>query len=246
MDDGQEIAVLIDFEQSRNVFAWAPREIYLIEWLAIVANSSRVAPSVRRKYTTLIQEYSKSRGVNFLTLGRSELYDNPDVGWYLPWVTSTASEQEAGNVCLLGKVIWCIFEGVGNINVGLRASKPDNESPEFPAFVRSPPVIQDLVKRCTEGSREWLDGPLGLRRNGSKIYPRGKSGLDGEPRANLDETRAAIQKVWAGELEKGEAIVGARMRHDKGIATADDMEELRYLKRPKLQEVLDELEKISF
>jgi hypothetical protein len=34
------------------------------------------------------------------------------------------------------------------------------------------------------------------------------------------------------------------MRHDKGIATADDMEKFRYLKRPKLQEVLDELENI--
>lgn len=244
--DGQEIAVLIDFEQSRNVFAWAPTEIYLIEWLGIVANSSRVAPSIRQKYTALVQAYSMSRGVNFLTLGRSEKYDNPPTGWYLPWVTSTAAEQEAGNVCLLGKVIWCIFEGVGNINVALRASKPDNENPEFPTFIRSPDVIQDLVRRCTEGSREWTDGPLGLRRNGSKIYPRGRAGLDGEPTANLEETRQAIQKVWAGELVKGEAILEARMRHDQGGATEYDMEKLLYLKRPKLQEVLDELEKFSF
>ena len=34
------------------------------------------------------------------------------------------------------------------------------------------------------------------------------------------------------------------MRHDKGITTADDMTKLLCLKRPKLQEVLDELENI--
>ncbi|KAG4436292.1 hypothetical protein IFR05_008232 [Cadophora sp. M221] len=161
--DGQETAVLIDFEQSRNTFSWVPTEIYLIEWLGIVANASRVPPSVRDKYTKLLQEYCTPRGVDFLTFGKSNFYDNPHTGWYLPWVASTAAEQEAGNVCLLGKVIWCIFEGV-----------------EFPTFIESPSAIQELIKSCTEGSREWSEGLLGLTRNGSKIYPHGKSGQGGQ------------------------------------------------------------------
>ncbi|KAH9204231.1 hypothetical protein DL95DRAFT_497438 [Leptodontidium sp. 2 PMI_412] len=243
--DGQETAVLIDFEQGRNTFSWAPTEIYLIEWLAIVANASRVPPSVRDKYTKLLQEYCASRGVDFLTMGKSNFYDNPPTGWYLPWVASTEAEQEAGNVCLLGKVIWCIFEGVGNINVALRSSKPDNEKPEFPTFIKSPPAIQDLIKSCTEGSREWTKGLLGLTRNGSKIYPHGKSGQDGEETASLDETRVAIQAVWSNEIKKGEAFVEARMRHDKGVATAEDAQKLRYLNRPKLTEVLARLEEIT-
>lgn len=54
IDDGQEIPILIDFEQSRNVFARAAKEIYLVEWLGTVANSSRVTPIVRNKYTSLL------------------------------------------------------------------------------------------------------------------------------------------------------------------------------------------------
>jgi hypothetical protein len=58
-------------------------------------------------------------------------------------------------------------------------------------------------------------------------------------------TKEAIGRVWAGEVEKGEAFVRARLRHDKGIATPDDMQKLLHLKRPKLQEILERLEKIE-
>ena len=83
-------------------------------------------------------------------------------------------------------------------------------------------------QKYTAGSREWLDwdGPLGLYRKRSKIYPRGRAGLEGEPTAMTKE------------------FVRARMRYDQGVATPDDMKHLIHLERPKFQEVLEELENI--
>lgn len=240
-------AILIDFEQGRNIFSWAPPEVYRLEWLSLVANSSEVDSSITTKYTTLLQKYYMSRGMDYLSRNQSGVYDNPPSGWYLPWITSTASQQGHGMAFQLGKVIWCIFEGVSNINNVLRVSKIGQTLQEFPEFVKTPPKIRDLIQRCTAGSREWLDweGPLGLYRKGSKIYPRGKAGLGRETTATITETKEAIQRVWLGELKKSEDFVRARMRYDEGVATHDDMKYLDYLKRPTLPEVVNELEKIS-
>ncbi|KAH6714740.1 hypothetical protein BKA61DRAFT_723655 [Leptodontidium sp. MPI-SDFR-AT-0119] len=226
--DGQETAVLIDFEQGRNTFSWAPTEIYLIEWLAIVA-TPRAFPQA---YATSTPNSSRS------IAHREALIFSP---WGNPISTI---------IHLLGGICHGLLVLRRNrkqaMSACLEKSYAGQREARIPDLHQNPPpAIQDLIKRCTEGSREWTEGLLGLTRNGSKIYPRGKSGQDGEETASLDETRVAIQAVWLNEIKKGEAFVEARMRHDKGVATAEDARKLRYLNRPKLTEVLARLEKIT-
>ena len=46
----------------------------------------------------------------------------------------------------LGKTIWSIFEEAGIINNILRVSEPSQTLQEFPGFIKSPPMVQGLIK----------------------------------------------------------------------------------------------------
>ncbi|KAJ8126177.1 hypothetical protein O1611_g7462 [Lasiodiplodia mahajangana] len=117
--DGSETAVLLDLEQSRNVYNWAPPEIYYLEWISELgsrayARTRGLPNDVIVKYQSILDSYLKSRGFPTPLQGRSNRYDNATNGWYWPWLTSTPAEQDAGMVYMLGKALWCLFEGIGD------------------------------------------------------------------------------------------------------------------------------------
>lgn len=153
----------------------------------------------------------------------------------------SAEEKEASQVYLLGKALWCIFEGASTPDIVLGRSYPHETDIRFPTFQSTPEPLQDLIKNCTLGAREWLDGPLGIFRRDGKIFPLGKTGLLDEEEATTEETKAAIVRIWQNEMTKAEQFVLARARHDQGEATSEDLQILHYLRRPKLREVLDAL-----
>ena len=245
--NGKISIVLMDFEQSRNLYTWAPPEIFYVEWIAELsfrdlARNDGLTDEMMVEFRGLIEQYFRSRGAT-LPLQLKQLdYDNPDHGWYYPWLTSTPEEREAGAVYCLGRALWCIFEGVGDTSNVLGRSLPhDSDSEhEFPTFThRTPESVRKLIKNCTSGAREWTDdGPLGLFRRGGKLYPRGWTGANGEPLASVKETQEAIETVWKHEIAKAKEFLVARGRYTEDRADDNDMKMLGYLQRPTLKDVL--------
>ncbi|KAJ9623931.1 hypothetical protein H2203_005377 [Taxawa tesnikishii (nom. ined.)] len=243
--NGQDSAMLFDFEQGRNLFSWAPPEIYLLEWLWELSTSTRLPIGKRREFEALLDRYLRSRNFANPPPGAKGPYTNPDQGYYFPWTSSTTEEREKGMVFMLGKVIWCIFEGVGEIGnvLGRSIRRPSNR--EFPDFQDTPESVHDLIRKCTAGAREWNRGKFGLFRVGGQVFPRGKTGLNGEPKATLDETMRAIRDTWSEEIVEIRAFVNARMRLDEGLASPKDKQYLGYLDRPTLSEVLQTLDDLE-
>lgn len=249
--NGMHTAVLTDFQQSRNIYNWAPPEIYWVEWIAELGAQGykRIDEGCHEKgeyYLTLLHRYLKSRNYHSPVFGPPPIYDNPAQGWYFPWLSSTYEEREAGMVYLLGKALWCIFEGMGDADIVLGRSNPHETEQRFPEFRRTPSTIQSLIKECTAGAREFIDGPIKIYRQRGKIFPLHQTGTAGEYLASSDETKAAIKAFWRGEIVKAEAFISARTKYQQGIASSEEIERwLHYLRRPKLEEVSQRLRKFE-
>ncbi|KAL9616644.1 MAG: hypothetical protein Q9160_008500 [Pyrenula sp. 1 TL-2023] len=245
--DGSESVVLIDFEQSRNIYNWVPPEIYYMEWIAELGYedfdwSEAVDLETRSKYAALLEHFLSVRGYPQGLQRPPKVYDNPPHGWYFPWLLSSHQEQEACEIYLLGKALYCLFEGVADADIILGRSSPAESEQRFPEFYRTPPPLRELIKKCTAGAREWKDGYIKVYRREGKVYPLGKSGLNGESEASFDETKAAIRSFWQNEMKKAEDFIRAKERYETGKADASDVEILDYLRRPTLAEVLQVLE----
>ena len=245
--DGSETAVLIDFEQSRNVYNWAPPEIYYMEWVAELANedlgcSDTVDQETRLRYSALLERFLSIKEHPATFQSPPEKYDNPPHGWYYPWLASTPQEQEACEVYLLGKALYCLFEGLADHSIILGRSTTNEGEQLFPEFRHTPPPLRDLIKHCTAGAREWKDGPMKITRCGGKVVPLGKTGRNGETEATFDETKVVIKDFWQNEMKKAEAFIDAKGRYESGEADDNDLELLDYLRRSKLAHVLHTLE----
>ncbi|KAJ8117340.1 hypothetical protein ONZ43_g4232 [Nemania bipapillata] len=246
--DGSANAVLLDLEQSRNIYNWAPPEIYYLEWIAELgspayARTTDLPNDITAKYQSILDRYLQSRNFPVPLQGPGNRYDNAANGWYWPWLTSTPTEQDAGMVYMLGKALWCLFENIGDADIVLGRSSISDGQQRFPEFIRTPPNLQQLIIRCTAGAREWSDGHIKIYRRKGKVFPLGKTGLHGEPEGTFEETKETITRFWREEMQKAEDFVEARMRYDRKKADNRDLELLHYLQRPTLQEVLSTLKK---
>ena len=239
------IIILVDFEQSRNIFTFAPPEVYYVEWLQELSASKTVPKLKRKQYAALFEQYLTSRDIESPFLANKRLQDNATSGGYLPWLSSSPAEREAGMVFCLGKAIYCIFEGVSVVSNVLGISRAGDERLELPNYVNTPRPLRNLIDKCTRGARESEYGGLGIVRVGSKIFPRGKTGRNGEERATVEETKVAIKETWKKEAERTEAFVRARLREQNGRREDGDAALLKYLQRPSLTEVLKTLEQIK-
>ena len=230
--DGSETAVWIDFEQSRNIYNWAPPEIYYMEWMAELGYEDRgcsdaVDQETRLKYSTLLERFLSIRQHPITFQSPPEEHDNPPHGWYYPWLVSTPQEQEACKVYLLGKALYCLFEGLADHSIILGRSTTDEVEQLFREFLRTSPPLQDLIKHCTAGAREWRDGPMTITRCGGKVFPLGKTGMNGEMEATFEETKVAIKDFWQNEMKKAEAFSDAKRRCVNGEADDNDLELLQ-------------------
>ena len=87
--------------------------------------------------------------------------------------------------------------------------------------------------------------PIGIVRRGGRVFPLGRSGVNCEPTATLEETKQAIKSFWRGEMEKAERFAWAQIAYATNLAQESDIELLDYLRRPKLTEVLEVLNGFS-
>lgn len=167
----------------------------------------------------------------------------------IPWLCLDAAEQEAAEVYMLGRVLWCVFEGQSAPHpAAVWQSYRREPDLEFPAFSsRTPPPLRDLIDRCTRGRRPTLSGLI-VRRGSKLVLRDGKKGEEGnggggspedeEGGNEEDEVRAAARAWWREEVAAAERFLEMREeRRNRGEWDGN------YYARPRLREVLAELER---
>jgi serine/threonine protein kinase len=234
--------LLIDFEQRCSWYSWSPPEVYYIEYIQYLA---RERPDVMdRKFKSMLDDYLAILGQPPSVADVRRHYRDPR--W--PWLILNPLEQERAQVFMLGKILWCLFEGLGSVN-----SVPTAETfrePEcdqsFPEFRRTPVYLRSLIRRCTSGAMEWRGRfPLVVRK-GMKLFPRGRTGSCGEKAGNAGETQEAARLWWSEEIGEAVRFIEARQRKAAGVANTEDLAILAFLEeRPNLHEIATALSEIE-
>ena len=85
-------------------------------------------------------------------------YSWPTLGYNIPWSCLTKTEQEACEVYMLGRVMWCIFEArsAPQRAAGLAVVPLGNLWSSFQVTRCTPQPIRDLIDRCTRGATPGL------------------------------------------------------------------------------------------
>jgi hypothetical protein len=229
-----EDVIFIDFEQAGNWMDFTAPEVNCLRCLERLAKKPEFIPETKRAHYLNL-----ARAVGVDLSPTDPLYSNPEHGYFRAWTALVAAEREAAEVYSLGMTLWCVFEGVPTNRNSMSKGWAVEHLQEFPEFRHTPERLRHLIMECTKGYKSW-SFDCGLVRRGAKIYPRGKSGLPGEPTATAIETRDAAMSMWLNWLDGMEVFLLARKRWLAGDADDADLKIIGF-PRPKLQQVLDEL-----
>ncbi|XDG07148.1 hypothetical protein ABKA04_006763 [Annulohypoxylon sp. FPYF3050] len=222
--------VMVDFEQRGVWCEFSAPEVNAIEYIRLIATDECVPESVREKYRRVLQDLVPS----YESLD-DERYTNPQNGFNLPWIALSAAEQEAAEVYMLGRVLWCIFEGVsGPQKAAVWQSYRWEPDIEFPEYKRTPPAMRNLIDKCTKGRRGTLSNVI-MRRH-SKLILTAK----GIKEQSADEVRGTAKRFWSAEIEEAERFLTLRSSQRLKGTWNDN-----YYGRPTLRQVSETLEALQ-
>jgi len=219
--------VLVDFEQ-RGVWAsFAAPEVAYLDYVATLAMSAdgEVPAKLRDEFRAKMDRYVPGWEV----VGRGAYTGEAD-GYALGWLGMDGEEREAAMVYMLGRALWCVFEGMSMPERAVWRNCRYEGDLEFPRYRRTPMPAQELIDRCTigrvEGRRE-----SGVVREGGRIVLRGGNGTE-----TAEMVRQAAREWWREEVERAERFLEEREgRGERGEAPV-------FRGRPRLQEVFAWLE----
>lgn len=222
-------AVMVDFEQRGVWCEFAAPEVNAIEYARLLAVDGEIDVKVQKKYADLLTSLLPG----WQTMEEGEEYSWPCKGYNIPWSCLTASEQEACEVYMLGRVLWCIFEGnSAPQRAAVWLSYRWEPLVDFPSYVRTPAPIRDLIDRCTRGRRAGLSQLIVRERD--KLVLRALENTGQSWARQVQETARAW---WASEIEASERWLRERA---EGMKRGDWNE--NYYGRPNLRQVYDALE----
>jgi hypothetical protein len=244
--------VLIDWEQMGNWLEMTAPEIHYVEFAVFLAKPTTegVPEEVREKCRRLVDQHIPGY------FQVSETYTDPAKAYYQPWTALSGWEQESAMIYSLGMIMWCIFEGVPSPKNPLSKIFKTEDEQEFPQFTtRTPQLVRNLIKACTQGHKDWsTQGKVSktttndsanthaydIVRRGYRFYPRGQSGVNGEPVADEHTTRWTAREMWRARLRDMEEYleVKGRYREGGGLDRKQDERLLGLPLRPRLDEVL--------
>lgn len=220
-------AVLIDLEQRGGWFAWSPPEVAYVEYLEILAHDSGLTEGeLKDEILEQLREYYADPEWSPSAVGQR--YHNTEGGFSSPWLALLKARKtedwgvhslERAQVFMLGKLLWCIFEGQPFVRSGidhevLRDGDPEYESRRsgkarsFPEFKKTPRALRQLIQACTAGAPEWDTSPLrlpGVVVQGGKLHPVG-SGSDVVLTTAVD-TLDVARRFWSREVELARAFM---------------------------------------
>ncbi|KAL2165505.1 hypothetical protein VTH06DRAFT_805 [Thermothelomyces fergusii] len=231
--------VMIDFEQRGVWCEFASPEVNAIEYVRILASdepdevNQAIPEETRCRFAARLSRILPGWDV----LQASEDYSTPRPYGYpnynIAWLALDEAERESSMVYMLGRVLWCIFEGQSAPNKGAAWQSYLHEPDiEFPSFRLTPGGLRDLIDRCTRGRRAELS--MSIVRQSSRLVLRGKENSTAE-----DVLRVA-REWWLAEIKAAEEFLDMREER-RARGTWDG----NYFGRPKLREVLAELERFQ-
>ena len=232
-------AVLIDFEQRSGFFTWAAPEVRYVHVLEHLATFSADEGS-RSRYAGMLRDYIAA----WQPLNSKITYRNPRHGYSFPWLALTPREREAAQVFMLGKVLWCIFEGASSPGgcISIETFREEASEVKFPEFFRTPKGMRDCIRKCTAGAAEWQGREFGVVRRGNKLFPLGNVDVKNGQAVTVEEIEEAAREWWREEISDAEDFLQTRTHSQLG--KSDIAEKFAYIKeRPSLTEVADMIAK---
>ncbi|KAM0601917.1 hypothetical protein ACHAP1_008181 [Verticillium nonalfalfae] len=228
-------AIMVDFEQRGVWCEFASPEVNAIEYMRILATAENPpfdVTSSQQPYRDIMERICPE----YETLTRNEKYDNYTSSYNVSWESLTPREQEASEVYMLGRVLWCLFEGVSAPQKAtIWVSYRWESHLQFPEYHRTPQRLRQLIDECTKGRRETLDNQI--LRVGNKLV------LRADLEANVDTNPEVLIKVardwWEKEVGWAEKYLADR-EAKKQNGTWDD----NPYDRPTIRQVLQSLASI--
>ncbi|OIW34612.1 hypothetical protein CONLIGDRAFT_626649 [Coniochaeta ligniaria NRRL 30616] len=250
---GEIDAVLLDLEQRGGWFSWSPPEIVYAEYIEILA-SRAPGPATRDEMTTLLRGYIP----DWTPPAQEERYRNVVGGFSAPWRALAAARDGGGEMqtlleraqtFMLGKLMWCIFEGRAVVRCGVDHELLRDPDPEFggtggfPEFRETPVPVGELIKACTAGAPEWEGRGRGLVLRKGKLVPDAWEGEGGVP--SVGETRSVARRWWMEEVVVAREFLGQVTDAKNGERPVAGGVLGSAMARPLLSEVLAELVRIE-
>jgi serine/threonine protein kinase len=211
-------ALLIDFEQRGVLPSFAPPEVNHIQSIESFARDSSIPPNLKDKYLGIYNKYIEPHVP----------LDTKDFNGCVTWLCLSRSERDAAMVYMLGRVFWCIFEGVSAPEVATWMAYLHDPDLVFPNFCRTPLELRGMILECTKG-RNVVQRKV--RRCGKSLFVESGNESVSSEEDVLDELRREAQQ----QLKKSEQFLEERegmQRDDPG----------GYYARPLLKDVLMSLE----
>ncbi|KAK5702416.1 hypothetical protein LTR17_022343 [Elasticomyces elasticus] len=229
--DGQcsECIVLCDFEQRGNWHEWCSPEVLYRQYVENI-RSCKAALSTR--WQRLIDAYSPASTAPLSPLESKNL----------AWFSLSPAAQDKAMAFTLGLFIYCIFEGLSNVRVNIANAYSHDPDIEFPAFRRTPAVVQTLIHHCTADAPEWPENVHALSpprvARIIRIHDRLYGAQYQASGCTVDVVEDVLQtglRWWATEMERAEDFLNSEAwrRQDFGR------------ERPTLRSVLSSLKDIE-
>ncbi|KAK3496862.1 uncharacterized protein B0T23DRAFT_451250 [Neurospora hispaniola] len=246
--------VMVDFEQRGLWCEFGAPEVNALDYVRILASDSLledndlglcIPEDIIARYAALLTRELP----DWEALETCENYSQRPEGhtsFNIAWLCLSKVEQEAAVVYMLGKLLWCIFEGQsGPDKAAFWQSYAREPDLQFPAMRQTPAGLRDLVDQCTRGRRGILSSLI--TRRGSKLVlvrekdtPQESCLLDGTVTDEEEEEEKIIQVAknwWITEVKAAEDFL--QMRHE--MKERGEWDE-NYFDRPNLKEVINRLE----
>ncbi|KAI1173873.1 hypothetical protein F4777DRAFT_420640 [Nemania sp. FL0916] len=222
--------IMVDFEQRGVWCEFAAPEVNAIEYMGLIATDDRMPTEVRLKHQQIMRNL-----VPHYDRLREDDYTNPEEGYNASWIALSPEEQELAEVYMLGRLMWCIFEGVsGPQKAAVWQSYRWESNLEFPQYERTPQAMRELIDCCTRGRRTNLGHVI--VRHQSQLLLRRRIG----EKHDANQVQAAAKAHWVAELKWAEKFLQERSHlREQGLWNNN------YYNRPRLQEVLDALLKMQ-
>ncbi len=219
--------VLVDFEQRGVWCGFASPELNYLDYVFMLATGSSSNEATKEKYERLLEHHIPG----YRALLRSD-YRSSEHGFSVPWSGLTRTELEAAEVFMLGRVLWCIFEGQSCPEVAVWQSYQFETELEFPTFRDTPEQMRDLISRCTtSGNSPASYNKGGVVRKGNQLVLK-----EGHTAAGPRAVQAEATRWWKRELQQAELFLERRL--EARMSGHGDV----LVHRPSLSEVLETLE----
>ncbi|KAK0386819.1 hypothetical protein NLU13_2342 [Sarocladium strictum] len=220
--------VMVDFEQRGVWCEFAAPEVNAFDYVRIVAIDGDTEPCVQQQFADILE----AQLPGWHDLEEGEEYIWPSSGYNVAWKCLTPTEQEACEVYMLGRVLWCIFEGQSAPQrATVWISYRWEPELEFPEYRKAPQPIRDLIDRCTRGRSPGM-GTV-ITRRGSQLVLRSLERTGGSTPEDVQQT---AKEWWQAELKRSRDWLRARA---EGLRRGDWNE--NFYNRPRLREVYDAL-----